>query len=121
MDHLKQIQRAVDYIEENLRDELPFWDIAKRAGYSMWHFQRVFGATVGDTVKEYIRKRRLASALHDLAATEKRILDIALEYQFESQESFSRAFKGEFGRTPGECRKKRHLRAPDSNKATNNF
>ncbi len=74
--------------------------------YSAWHFQRLFQAILGDTVADYIRRRRLTRALLDLTQTDHRILDIALDYQFESQESFTRAFKSLFGITPGECRKR---------------
>jgi AraC family transcriptional regulator len=93
MDHIERIQRAIDYIEEHLKDELPIESIADVAYFSMWHFQRVFGAIIGDSVKEYVRKRRLASALIELTSTDRRILEIAIDHQFESQESFTRAFK----------------------------
>src|ERR1700730_16744799 len=105
MDHIGRIQRAIDYIEEHLKDELPTESIANVAYFSMWHFQRVFGAIVGDSVKEYARKRRLDSARIELTSTDRRILDIAIDHQFESQESFSRAFKAVYRKTPGECRK----------------
>jgi AraC family transcriptional regulator len=105
MDHLVRIQRAIDYIEEHLKAEIPFENVAQAAALSPWHFQRVFSSVVGQTLKEYIRKRRLTSALIELGTTDRRILDIALDYQFESQESFSRAFKTLFARTPGECRR----------------
>lgn len=59
-------------------------------------------------MKEYIRKRRLSCAAHDLLITSKRIIDIAVEYQFQSQESFTRAFKKMFGITPGKYRKSRN-------------
>lgn len=105
MDHIERIQRAIDYIEEHLKEELPTESIADVACFSMWHFQRVFGAVVGDSVKEYVRKRRLASALFELDSTDRRILDIAIDHQFESQESFTRAFKAVYRMTPGGCRK----------------
>lgn len=104
MDHLEQIQRAVDFIEDHLNGDLNVDVIAKVAGFSRWHFQTVFSAAVGDSLKEYIRTRRLTKAMSELA-TDKRILDIALDAGFESQESFTRAFKSMFGSTPGECRK----------------
>jgi AraC family transcriptional regulator len=106
MDYLTRIQQAVDFIEEHLKDELPIERVAREAYFSMWHFQRVFGAIVGLGVKEYVRKRRLTLAMAELAGTERRIIDIALDYQFESQESFTRAFKANFGLTPGECRRR---------------
>jgi AraC family transcriptional regulator len=105
MDHLARIQAAIDYIEDRLREPISVSEVARAAGFSPWHFQRVFSSMVGQTLKEYIRKRRLTSALVDLGSTDKRIIDIALDYQFESQESFSRSFKVMFHRTPGECRK----------------
>lgn len=105
MDHLRQIQRAVDYIEDHLHDELSVDTIAKVAGFSKWHFQMVFSSAVGDTLKEYIRKRRLTAAVIALGTTEQRILDIALDAGFESQEAFTRAFKAMFRKTPGDCRK----------------
>jgi AraC family transcriptional regulator len=104
MDHLEQIQRAVDYIEDHLQDDLEVDSIAKVAGFSRWHFQTVFSAAVGDSLKEYIRTRRLTKAMSELA-TDKRILDIAMDAGFESQEAFSRAFKLMFQLPPGECRK----------------
>ena len=104
MDHLTRIHMAIDFIEEHLREELSTEWIAKAAWFSPWHFQRIFRAAVGDTLKEYVRKRRLTAALTELKNPGKRILDIALEFGFESQESFTRAFKAMFGRPPGECR-----------------
>ena len=104
MEHLNQIQRAVDYIEDRLNEDLSIESIAREAGFSMWHFQNVFKGTVGDTVKNYVRNRRLTKAMLELGATDKRILDLALDAGFESQESFTRAFKQFFNITPGECR-----------------
>jgi AraC family transcriptional regulator len=115
MDHLGQIQRAVDYIEDHLNDELEVDSIAKVAGFSKWHFQMVFSSSVGDSLKSYIRGRRLTKAMGELGS-DKRILDIALDAGFESQEAFTRAFKAQFQNTPGECRKAginpSHLKRP---------
>lgn len=107
MDHLRQVQRAVDFIEDHLHDELTVGTIAEVAGFSKWHFQMVFSSAVGDTLKEYIRKRRLTAASIALATTDRRILDIALDAGYESQEAFTRAFKVMFRKTPGECRDRR--------------
>ncbi len=105
MDHLTRIQRAIDFIEEHLKDDISTEIIADEACFSMWHFQRVFSAAVGNTLKEYVRQRRLTSALIELGTSDRRIIEIAIDYQFESQQSFSRAFKAMFGLAPGECRK----------------
>ena len=105
MEYTFRIQKAIDYIEEHLTEDLSAELVARHADLSSWHFQRIFSATVGQTLKDYIRKRRLSCALLELGSTRKRILDIAIDYQFESQESFSRAFKAMFRMTPGECRR----------------
>ncbi len=104
MNYLGQIQKGVDFIEENLGEELLLGSIAKAAGMSSWYFQRMFSAITGDTLKYYIRSRRLAKATRDLVETDKRILDIAFDCQFESQEAFTRAFKKAFDTTPAKYR-----------------
>lgn len=104
MTFLDQIQNAIDFIEEHLHDNLSLDEIAKQANFSRWHFQIVFNSAVGETVKDYIRKRRLSESLEDLK-TDKRIIDIALRAGFESQEAYTRAFKNFFGLTPGDYRK----------------
>lgn len=98
--------KAVDFIETHLHQRLSIAEIARVAAFSKYHFHRIFKAIVGESVKEYIRKRRLTEAAHKLLATRERILDLALESQFETQESFSRAFKKMFGVNPGEYRKR---------------
>lgn len=105
MDYLARIQAAIDFIEANLTAELATAEIAREADLSPWHFQRVFRGMVGDAVKEYVRRRRLTAAAWALRTTARRILDLALDYQFESQEAFSRAFKAQFDVTPGRFRK----------------
>lgn len=110
MDYYSRIQDAVDYIEENLTSKITLEDISRKAYFSMYHFHRIFSAMVGSSIKEYIRKRRLTEAAYELVNTNKRIIDIALEYQFESQQSFTKAFKKMYGITPGKYRKnKKHF------------
>jgi AraC family transcriptional regulator len=105
MNYLDQIQRGVDYIEANLDLPISISAVAREAGLSQWHFQRMFKGLTGDTVKDYIRSRRLGRALDVLLNTNKKIIDIALEADFESQESFTRAFKSAFDNTPAQYRK----------------
>lgn len=110
MDYYSRIQDAVDYVEDNLTSKITIEDVSNIAYFSMYHFHRIFSAMVGSSVKDYIRMRRLTEAAYELINTEKRILDIALEYQFESQESFTRAFKKMYGITPGKYRQnKKHF------------
>lgn len=105
LDYYRQIQQAADLIEEHLNRELGIRDIAAAAGFSPFHFQRLFQAISGFTVKEYIRKRRLSEAARLLAETDDSILDIALASGYESQEAFTRAFEGYTGLAPGKFRK----------------
>lgn len=105
MNYLDQIQRGVEYIESNLAQTIAINAVAREAGMSQWHFQRMFRGLTGDTVKDYIRSRRLGQALDVLLNSDQRIIDIALEADFESQESFTRAFKAAFDTTPAQYRK----------------
>lgn len=108
MTYLDQIQRGIDYIEESLGVDLQTADVARQAGISHWHFQRIFKALTNETLKHYIRSRRFAISLEALLSTERRIIEIALAAGFQSQESFTRAFKQAFGVTPAEYRKQGH-------------
>lgn len=91
--YLERIQHGVDYIETRLEEDVSLADVAKAAGVSQWHFQRIFKALTGETLKTYIRSRRFAASLARLLDTNLRVLDIALLAGFESQEAFARAFK----------------------------
>lgn len=105
MRYYEGIQKAIDYIEENLKKQISLEDIAKVVGFSMYHFHRIFKMYVGESVSEYIRRRRLSRAANDLLQTEAKIVDIALEYQYETHESFTKAFKKMFHVTPELYRK----------------
>lgn len=102
--YLERIQRGVDYIEARLDEPIELCDVAREAGVSQWHFQRMFKALTGETLKTYIRSRRLAASLDRLLTTKLRVLDIALMAGFESQEAFARVFKQTFGLTPQQYR-----------------
>ncbi|HWP96143.1 MAG TPA: AraC family transcriptional regulator [Syntrophomonadaceae bacterium] len=106
MDGYKDIAGAIEYIEEHLNEHLRVEDVARCINMSYYHFHRVFYARTGEMIGDYIRKRRLTRAACELLNTNRRILDIALEYQWESQEAFSRAFKLNFGCSPGVFRRK---------------
>jgi AraC family transcriptional regulator len=99
------IQRGIDHIEAHLDDELSLHDVGRAAGLSPWHFQRSFKALTNETLKGYIRGRRLARACGSLVEGRARIIDIALAAGYDTQESFSRAFKLHCGATPGAYRR----------------
>lgn len=106
--YIDTIQLAINYIEENLSENLKLNEIAKISGYSMFHFDRIFKYTVGDSVIEYVRKRRLTEVANILISSNIRIIDIAIEYGFNSQQAFTLAFKNLYGKTPGEYRKEKN-------------
>ena len=105
MNYLKQVQAGINYIEANLDRDISLAQVAKSTCLSQWHFQRIFKALTNETLKTYIRSRRLANALDKLLYSQSKILDIALSAGYESQESFTRAFKANFNITPHEYRK----------------
>ena len=92
MNYISDIQKAIDYIEENLEEEINYESIAKNIGMSSYYFHRMFSAIIGISPAEYIRNRRLTCAAEELTGEKCNILDVALKYGFESNESFTRAF-----------------------------
>lgn len=104
-DHEKAIQKSLNLIEQNLTNELPLNLLAKHVGYSRFHFQRVFQKIIGKSIAEYIRERRMTQSARKLMITDQRVIDIAMTYRFNSQESFTRAFKKVYDMTPGDYRK----------------
>ena len=92
-------------IEEGIREGINSDILAEKYSLSEGHLRRLFRFTFKQSLGGYIRSRRLAASLNDLLKTNSKILDIALDYDFEYEQSFIRAFKGEFGKTPGNLRK----------------
>ena len=103
--YLRQIQEGIDFIEAHLESDIELVDVARAAGMSQWHFQRIFKALTSETLKTYIRSRRFARALEQLTSTRLPVLDIALAAGYETQESFTHAFKDCFRLTPSQYRK----------------
>lgn len=100
------IQNAIEYMEENITDRLEINDIASKAYVSAFHFQRIFSILCGYTVAEYIRNRRLTLAGQKLAVSNERIIDIALEFGYDSPDSFARAFTRFHGISPSAAKEK---------------
>jgi AraC family transcriptional regulator len=99
------IQKAIDYIEDNITDKLNYNEIAKQAMCSPCYFQKIFGILCGITVGEYIRNRRLTLAGSELTKSNVKVIDVALKYGYESPESFTRAFTRFHGITPSEVKR----------------
>ncbi len=105
MDWTSGLQSAIDYIEDNITKDLSLDEIAKCLGFSSFYFQRIFTFLCGFSLGEYIRNRRLTLAGEELLSSNKKVIDIALKYGYESPESFSRAFQKFHGILPSEARK----------------
>lgn len=105
MEWTECISNAIGYIEGNIRAELTIESIAKQTTISPFYFQKGFTMLCGFTVSEYIRNRRLAIAAEELVSTDKKIIDIALEYGYDSPDSFTKAFTRFHGTTPSSVRK----------------
>jgi AraC family transcriptional regulator len=101
---LKRVQRAIDFVEGNLFEELPLGAIAEQAACSPWHFHRLFVALTGETPASYVWKRRLSEICHRLIETDQPLVDVALDCGFESQATFTRAFTRHVGVSPGRFR-----------------
>lgn len=99
MDHYSSFQNVLEYIDGHLSDEISVKQLAEIAGFSEWHFCRVFQWRIGYPVMDYVRSRRLAFAASELGSG-RRILDIALEYGFSTHSGFSKAFRRYFGCPP---------------------
>ena len=104
MRHSNEIRIALEYIENNLTTELSMESISSAVGYSKFYFHRTFRKEVGISLYDFIRKRRLAMAAALLINTDTPIIEIALAFHFETQESFTRAFKSIYQLPPGNYR-----------------
>lgn len=106
MSYIPNVLRAVEYMERNLVNPISVSDVASAAAYSTFHFVRLFKALTGDTPGSYLRRRRLTEAAGELVRSRRRVIEIAIDYQFQSREAFTRAFKECFGINPGAFRKR---------------
>jgi AraC family transcriptional regulator len=99
MNWIQIMNSTVDYIEANLTKKLYVCQIAEKGYYSSFHFQRMFTMIAGVTVADYVRRRRLTLAAQDLFNGEK-VIDVAMRYDYETPEAFTRAFKRLYDITP---------------------
>ena len=101
---IEGFQASIDYIEQNLPQELNIEDIAGKAALSPFYYQRIFGALCAMTVGEYIRARRMTTAAQELACSDSKVIDIALKYGYDSPDSFAKAFQRFHGITPSQAK-----------------
>jgi len=104
MEWLKNLSRAIDYIEDNLTGKISYADAAGIACCSPFYFQRMFSYVAGISLSEYIRRRRMTAAAFDLQTSDIKVMDAALRYGYESPTSFNRAFRRVHGVAPTAAR-----------------
>lgn len=111
MDHRKSIQDSIDYIEDNVKTLITAEELSGQAGYSLFHYYRLFQSAVGMPVMQYILRRRLVHAIYEIRGGRKRV-DVILEYGFDTYAGFYKAFRREFGCTPSAFLKKGRVKRP---------
>lgn len=105
MEWTNVIQCAVEYMEQHLADDISAEDVADFVHISPFYFQKGFSMLCGYSVTEYIRNRRLALAGSELAASDAKVIDVALKYGYDSPDSFAKAFTRFHGISPSMARK----------------
>lgn len=105
MEWIAGLSKAIGYIEDNLTKAISLDSVSRQAYSSSSHFQLIFHLVTGLTVGEYIRNRRLSLAAQDLLRPKSRVIDIAMRYQYDTPESFSKAFMRFHGVTPSKMKK----------------
>lgn len=100
MEWITAIRKSVDYIESHLKDKISAQDVSNQVYLSQVHFQKGFQVMTGYSVSEYIRNRRLYLAALDIKSGDKKVIDIAYEYGYETPESFTKAFTRFHGASP---------------------
>lgn len=111
MDFVKGLQRAIDYIENHLTDEIAYERIAQQAACSTFYFQRIFSVLCVMSVGDYIRKRRLTLAAYELQKGQEKIIDLTVKYGYSSADSFTRAYSKQHGVLPTEVSEETQLKA----------
>jgi len=104
MGWVESLQKTIDFMEDHLLEPIQIEEIARQANISVSHFQRIFTALTDMSVGEYIRRRRLTLAAHELSRTGQKIIDLAFKYGYETPEAFAKAFRRQHGITPSEAR-----------------
>ena len=110
MDWVRTINDAIEYMEENLTEDITLADISKAVHLSAFHFQRAFTLLTDMSPAEYLRKRRLSQAGSELAKGDGKVIDIALKYGYDTTESFTKAFTRFHGVSPAQAKKGEPIR-----------
>ena len=110
MDLLTQLNRAVQYIEEHICDDIELVKVSSVTNYSPYHFGRIFYYITDMPISEYIRRRKLSLAAMELQNNTPhgggiKVIDLAVKFGYDSADSFTKAFIKQHGMTPTEARR----------------
>ena len=109
--YLHIIQNSINYIEDNIKADISLRELAEMAGFSQFYYAKIFQKELGMTINQYILHRKMLNAICDIHRGGK-IIDVALEYGFETHAGFYKAFVREFGETPTQYLKNSQIREP---------
>ena len=114
-EYLRWIHKVQDYIEQHIGQAMSIEDLANAAGFSKYHFSRIFQSMLHESPAQYVNRIRMEYAMFLLAHREdKNMTDIAFELGFTDSAVFSRAFKNFFGMSPREYRQEYSKNCKDS-------
>ena len=105
----QQIKKATYYIESHLDDDLDVFQVAHVAGYSHFHFCRIFKMHTGESVMSYVIRLRLEKASLQLNLGNNSMIEIAFDAGYQTPTGFLKAFKKQFGMTPTDYKNQSHL------------
>ncbi len=103
-DYSQRLLPVIRHLEEHFNQPMNLDEVAQLACLSPYHFHRIFRATVGETLNDYLRRLRLEGAAHDLFYHKPSVTQVALDYGFSSSQSLAKAFKKHFNLTPSQLR-----------------
>ena len=105
MDILTGLNRTMDYIEENINNDVSADAAAGVTNYSAYHLQKLFAYLTDISLSEYVRRRKMTLAALELQNSDIKVIDLALKFGYDSADSFTRAFSRLHGVSPSQARK----------------
>ena len=105
LEHRRQLNRVITYIQGHIDESLELQVLARVAGFSPFHFHRIFAAFVGEPLGQYVRRLRLESAARKLLDSSQNVTNVALAVGYETPSAFTKAFKQYSGVSPSRLRK----------------
>ena len=105
------MQKSIDYIEENLKNEIVVHELSSITGFSLFYYYRIFQNTIGMPIMQYVTRRKLLNAIYEIDNGEK-MVEVALAYGFETYAGFYKAFRREFLFSPSTYLKKHKVKKP---------